>query len=182
MKLKVINTTNKRADYIGGFTPIEEQMIRHFIKGYTINLFCGKCQIGDERIDIKREFINKHTGEIENTSANIIMNVFDYIQNIKYPKQKPKSLIVDPAYNETYKKKYESKFVIFANVKMTNQLFKWIIKQQFERIVIKSWNFYRFKHYSINEKYSRILYYGGYRKSTFLLCQNRKNKDITEWR
>jgi hypothetical protein len=163
--LPVITVSNSRSNYEGGFTKEEEALIQSWTAGYTVSLFCGMCEIGDERIDLNDE-----------TVYTALLDVFEYIANPAYPLQHPNTILLDPPYNERYATKYAkhcktpSDFVIFADVQRTNQLFNWIKAQQPAQIILKSFQFYRFEGYEVK---GVITYAGGYRRPIFLLCNYR---------
>ena len=167
-ELELINVDNGNSDYPGSFTKKEQNIISEFCFGYVINLFSGKSEIGNMRIDLACK------------EANINADVFSYLENLKIRLEGINTVILDPPYNERFALKYHKlsgkeqneQFVIFANAKKTTKLFE-LIKEKLnpERIIMKSWNYYVPKGYSLKKGY--VCYAGGYRKPTILLIMDR---------
>lgn len=157
--LHKINVSNKRNNYIGGFTIEEERIISEFCIDNTLNLFSGNSEIGHWKIDYSSK------------KADFNCDVFEFLE--LWEPLKCNTVIIDPPYNQKYADKYQKigntpkQFIIFADVKNTNRLFKLISDINPKRIIIKSWNYYVPIGYY--DKGSFLCYAGGYRKPTILM-------------
>lgn len=173
-ELELINVDNGNNTYPGNFAKKEQSIISEFAFGYIVNLFSGKSEIGNMRIDLACK------------EANINADVFSYLENLKDSQGNEMRLlgvntvILDPPYNEKFAQKYHKlsklkeneQFIIFADSKRTTKLFE-LIKEKLnpERIILKSWNYYVPKGYELKKGY--LCYAGGYRKPTILLIMDR---------
>lgn len=163
--MKILKVGNGSNNYFGNFTTEEISIIKYNCLHPVLNLFSGKSNIGDIRIDYSCK------------EATHNLDVFEYL---KKSNNHFKTVIIDAPYNQKFADKYQElgktpkQFIIFADVKGTNTLFKFI-KENIKpiRIIIKSWNYYCPKEYSVKESY--LCYAGGYRKSTILLILEKNN-------
>lgn len=159
VKLELIGVGNGDDNYPGNFTLEEKIIIQNHIRGKSLNLFSGKCQIGDIKIDYKY-------GDYD-------MDVFEYLDDCLEFNLKFGTIIIDAPYNQRFANMYQKigntpkQFIIFANAKKTTELFNKIIKIGPDIIILKSWNYYCLRGYSVKKGY--VCYAGGYRKSTFLI-------------
>ena len=158
--MKIIKVSNGSTDYVGNFTPKELRIIKYNSKGKVLNLFSGKCRFGHIRVDY--------------SFGNIKKDVFEFLnENEEYFD----TIIIDAPYNKIFADKYQKlgntpeQFIIFANVKKTNLLWKYILELKPERIILKSWNYYCPKGYFVKSAF--LCYSGGYRKPTILLILKR---------
>jgi hypothetical protein len=164
-QLDVIYSNVSNADYPGKFTNFEINIIKFYMRGFTLHLFSGTSDIGDIRIDFSRK------------EATHNMDVFKFLaKNIDKLIGKVKTIILDAPYNKKFADEYnsvcninENQFIIFANSPKTTELFDYIRKIRPQIIIIKSWNWYLFKHYSLEKGY--LIYHGGYQRDTKLLIQ-----------
>ena len=163
MNLEIINVGNGNKNYPGNFTKKEITIIKKWCTGKILNLFSGKSEIGNVRIDF--------------TYGNIIGNVFDILN--EYDFYDFDTVIIDAPYNQKFGNKYQKigntpkQFIIFASTKLTTELFN-LIKNNInpDIIIIKSWNYYIPKDYYLEKGY--LCYPGVFRKSTIL--ENIKKK------
>ena len=160
MKLEIIKVSNGTNNYPGNFTREELKIIKYNSKGKVLNLFSGKCDFGNVRIDFK---FGTHQED-----------VFDFLEdNEEYFN----TIIIDAPYNQRFADLYQKigntpkQFIIFANTKYTTLLWEHILNLNPEIIILKSWNYYVPKGYRLKKGY--LCYPGGYRKSTLLLIHNR---------
>ncbi len=157
MNIEIIKVGNGNSKYPGNFTKKEITIIKKWSISKVLNLFSGKSEIGNIRIDF--------------TYGNIKGNVFDILKNTKF--YDFKTVIIDAPYNQKFANKYQKlgntqkQFIIFASTKLTTELFK-LIKNNINPLIIilKSWNYYIPKGYVLEKGY--LCYPGGYRKSTIL--------------
>ena len=159
MNLKIINVSNGSKKYPGSFTIEEHKIIVYNCSGSILHLFSGRSGIGDVRVDYSCK------------EATINEDVFKFLEinNKKFD-----TIIIDAPYNEKFANEYQTigntskQFIIFADTKRTTNLFNLITtKIQPEIIIIKSWNYYVQKGYSLKEGF--LCYAGGFRKPTILL-------------
>ena len=104
------------------------------------------------------------------------MNVFLYLQDCITKNINFDTIIIDAPYNEKFARKYskyngdhsfdKEQFIIFANARKTTELFSYIYNIDPKIIIIKSWNYYIPKGYTL--KFGFLCYAGGYRKPTIL--------------
>ena len=156
--MQIITVSNGSSNYPGNFTNEEIKIINENCTGRILNLFSGKSDIGDHRIDFR--FGNYK-----------IKDVFEYLNYATHGEFQ--TIIIDAPYNQKFADKYRKlgftrrQFIIFADTKRTTLLFKKIRILDPEIIIIKSWNYYIPKGYEVLKSY--LCYPGGYRKSTILL-------------
>lgn len=162
MNLQIIKVGNGSKEYAGNFTKREKEIITEEIFGISCNLFSGKSNIGDIRVDFKQP------------EATINMDVFEYLENCN---DKIETFIIDPPYNKRFADKYQKigntgkQFIIFANAKGTTKLFDLVRNLNPKRIIIKSWNYFVPKGYKDGGSY--LCYAGGYRKPTILMITEK---------
>lgn len=161
-----IITANNCAEYPGAFMKKEVEIIEKSAGGRILHLFSGASKIGHVRVDLFNE------------NATHRMDVFEYLTENT---EKFDTVILDPPYNERFAVKYQKlgkqssigkQFVIFADTKKTTALFDAILKLTPQTIIMKSWQFYILKGYELRAGY--VVYYGGYRKPTFLLIMKKR--------
>ena len=163
MDIELITVGNGSKDYVGNFTKKEKEIIMENLRYPVLNLFSGKSDFKSINIDFKYGNVKKK-------------DVFEFlpIALLGY-----KTIIIDAPYNQKFAKKYQKigntpkQFIIFANAKKTTELFNHVRRLNAEIIILKSWNYYVVKGYSILKLY--ICYAGGYRKPTFLIIMKRNN-------
>ena len=166
MKIELIKVGNGSDLYPGDFTKEEIKIIQKYAKGSILNLFSGASLIGHTRIDFSH------------FNATHRMDVFDYLPTKHYFH----TIIIDAPYNQKFADKYQKigmtspQFIIFADTQRTTLLFNYIDKMDPDIIILKSWNFYCLKRYKMKKCF--ICYPGGYRKSTFLIIMERKQKTL----
>ena len=165
MKLQLINVGNGTTIYPGNFTREEITIIQKNLKSLTLHLFSGKSEIGDIRVDY--------------TYGTHKQDVFEFLKTYQ---GNPNTILLDPPYNQKFADKYQElgntpkQFIIFADTEKTTLLFNLINALDSEIIILKSWNYYCLKRYTIDQCY--ICYPGGYRKSTFLIIMKRKQETM----
>jgi len=163
--MKILKVGNGSNNYFGDFTSEEISKIKYNCLHPILNLFSGKSNIGDIRIDYSCK------------EATHNLDVFEYLEKSN---EVFKTVVIDAPYNQKFADKYQElgktqkQFIIFADVKGTNKLFN-LIKEKINpiRIIIKSWNYYCPKGYFVKESY--LCYAGGYRKPTILLILEKNN-------
>lgn len=161
MSLEVITVNNGSNEYPGNFTSEEIEIIKNNTTGNILNLFSGKSDIGNIRIDYKFGVIKEDVFE------------FLYYNTLHFD-----TIIIDAPYNQKFADTYqkigntEKQFIIFANAKKTTLLWDYIKKLKPEIIILKSWNYYIPKGYKLKKGY--LCYAGGYRKPTLLLIMERE--------
>lgn len=163
MNIEIIKVGNGSKNYPGNFTKKEITIIKKWTIGKTLNLFSGKSEIGNIRIDF--------------TYGNLKGNVFDILEKTEF--NNFDTVIIDAPYNQKFANKYQKigntqkQFIIFASTKLTTELFK-LIKTKINPLIIilKSWNYYIPKGYYLEKGY--LCYPGGFRKSTILEILKKK--------
>jgi hypothetical protein len=158
MDIEIINVSNGTKNYPGNFTKKEIAIIKQNSIGNILNLFSGKSNIGNTRVDFSCK------------EATHNMDVFSFLLKNKTYFD---TIIIDFPYNKTFGNKYQKigntpkQFIGFASVQKTNLLFQYIIEMKPKIVIMKSWNFYILKNYKLKKGF--LCYPGGYRKSTILL-------------
>lgn len=151
--------------YPGSFTKKETDWITKYSIGKILHLFSGSSTFGDVRVDLA------------NPHATINTDVFTFLKENQTPYN---TVIADPPYNFRFAEKYAKlansdvakQFVIFAQAQKTTEFFNALIQLKPDRIILKSWNWYVVKGYTV--LYSVLCYAGGYRKPTIFLVLERK--------
>ena len=164
-----------RNDWIGGFSPLEINLINKYTKSSILHLFSGSSSIGEIRVDINPK-----------SQATIIDDVFKYIQNNN---EKFNTILLDPIYSSEHRVKFwrevynehnpelfKKMYVFPYDTRRTKKLWDFFEKMYPLRIIIKSLGFYTIPKYKLLQGFS--IYLGAYKPNRCLAIYQAKNHKI----